>query len=320
MRTINSKPVPTRIGIFGSNAHIGREVARELKRRAPAIKLRLFIRLAEYQPMMEKEFPNDEIVEANYFDLTSLESGFDGLQGLFLITKDFIDDSRAMNNVVAAARSVRSLVHIVRLIADPPGMTRDRVPNYLRDFGMGTAVQHLGAKEVLERSGLPITYINIAAYYFQNLTQGFSPSIRAERTLVVPKDRLMAHIDSADVGKCAAALLASDNHRHIGQTYHLNNGHDLMTFSELASLMSDILGETIHFDGSDEGYLRRNKDFLADFVGHPHAADYFLNYFQFEQDNEVIWGLSDIVERLTGQKAKKYADWLLENKEEILAS
>lgn len=316
---INTKPALKRIGVFGANAHIGRPLAQWVAEHSPDTQLRLIVRSDAYREQLLAEFPNAEIAIANYYDLASLESAVDGCNGLFVVTPDFIDEQRAMTNLVYAARTQPGLVHIVRLVADPNGMSMARVPDSLKKFGGGTAVQHLRARKLLDESGLPITYINPSAYYMQNfLTPFFNGPIRGHRTLTVPRDRRMAHIDTADIGACAAAILLSDNQRHIGQCYYLDNGNDIMWFEDVAALMTEVFGETIHYDGTDEKFLELCGEGVNQYIGRPDGAEYFLHYFQFEQDNETVWRKTDIVEYLTGRKAKTLRDWLAENKKGIL--
>lgn len=307
------------IAVFGANGHIGGPLAQWVSEKSPDTALRLVIRNAAHRAALAARFPAAEIVIANYYDLPSLEAALAGAEGAFIVTPDFLDEQRAMTNFVYAARTNPGLRHIVRLIADPPGMTMERVPESLRAFGGGTAVQHLRAKAILEQSGLPFSFINIAAYFMQNfLTPFFNGPIRAERILSVPRNRRMGFIDTGDIGACAAAILLSDDQRHIGQTYHLDNGNDVMWFDEVAALMSDVFGETIRYDGSDETFLRICGQGVKDYIGRPDADQYFINYFQFEQDNETVWRKSDIVDYLTGRPAKTLRAWLLENRQHIL--
>ena len=168
MRGTNTKPKLDRVGIFGANAHIGLEIARKIKAQAQETSLKLIVRSENHRPALEQEFPDDEVVLANYYDLPSLEVALAGLKGLFIVTPDFLDEERAMTNLVYAARASRGIMHIVRLLADPPGMTYERVPNALRNYSIGFATQHLRAKVILENSGLPITYTNIASAFMQN--------------------------------------------------------------------------------------------------------------------------------------------------------
>lgn len=319
MRGADTKPVLSRIAIFGANGHIGNPMARYITEQSPETHLRLLVRVEDHRAALAAEFPGAEIVVANYYDLPSLERALDGVNGLFVVTPNFLDEERAMANLVQAARTSPGLLHIVRLLADPPGMTLDRIPDVLRRFGSGTAIQHLRAKPILERSGLPFTYINIAAYFMQNFaTALFNGPIRAQRVLAVPRNRRMAYIDTADIGACAAAILLSHNQRHIGQTYHLNNGHDLMWFDEVAALMSTVLGEHIAYDPSDETFIDLCGPGIVGYFGRPDAIDYALHYMQFEQDVETIWTRSDIVEYLTGRPATRLADWLRDNRDAIL--
>jgi uncharacterized protein YbjT (DUF2867 family) len=318
-RGTNSKPRLGRIAIFGSNGHIGRPLAHWVRDHSRETGLKLIIRNKEHQEGLAAEFPQAEICIANYYDLPSLEVALSDVQGAFIVTPDFLDEQRAMTNFVYAARTNPGLLQIVRLIADPPGMTMDRVPDSLKAFGGGTAVQHLRAIAILEQSGLPFTYINIAAYFMQNfLTPFFNGPIKAERILSVPRNRRMGFIDTNDIGACAASILLSDNQRHIGQTYHLDNGNDVMWFDEVAALMSDVFGETVGYDGSDETFLRICGEGVKAYIGRPDADQYYINYFQFEQDNETVWRKTDVVEFITGRPAKSLRQWLNENKQQIL--
>ncbi len=318
-RGSDTKPPLERIAVFGANGHIGRPLAEWITANSATTGLKLVIRNEDHRAALAAAFPHAEICIANYYDLASLESALFGVQGAFIVTPDFLDEQRAMTNFVYAARTNPGLRHVLRLIADPPGMTAERVPDSLKAFGGGTAVQHLRAKAILEESGLPFTYLNIAAYFMQNfLTPFFNGPIRAERILSVPRNRRMGFIDTHDIGACAAAILLSGNQRHIGQTYHLDNGNDVMWFDEVAALMSDVFGQTITYDGTDETFLRICGEGVKAYIGRPDADQYFINYFQFEQDNETVWRKSDIVEFLTGRPAKTLRQWLSENKQHIL--
>ncbi len=317
-RGAHRKPPLRHIGVFGANAHIGRPLAQEIADRSPSSQLRLIIRNEAHRAVLVEAFPGAGIALADYYDLPSVECALAGLDGLFVVTPDFLDEERAMTNLVFAARRNHGLRHIVRLLADPPGMTLTRVPEALKRYGGGMAVQHLQAKKILEASGLLVTYINVASYFMQNFVTQFNGPIRAERVLALPRNRRMGFIDTVDVAACAAAILLSADQRHIGQTYNLDNGHDVMWFDEVAAVMTEALGEEIAYDGSDETFVRLCGDGVRAYIGRPDADRYFLDYFQFEQDNETVWRKIDIVEFLTGRPATRLRDWLRSHKAEIL--
>lgn len=320
----NLKPTLNSIAIFGANGRIGGEVANYIASKSPATQLRLIIRSENHRAALEEQFPEAEVVIADYYDLQSLITAFDGIDGIFVVTPNRLDEECAMKNLVyAARRNVGQIKHIVRILGDPPGMGIDRVPDVLRNAAGGTAIQHLVAKDVLSTSRLPITYVNVAAYFMQNISGPlFALGLQKHKALVCPRNRRMAWIDAADIGKCCGALLLSDNHRHIGMTYHLDNGNDAMRFDKVAELMTEVWGEEITYDGTDESFV--NLKFMGDMatpVDPPlKKEDYFVTYSQFEQDNELSWRLTDIVEFLTGEKAVKLEDWLRDNKDAIFST
>ncbi|MFF0284197.1 hypothetical protein ACFYSW_28225 [Rhodococcus aetherivorans] len=88
-----------------------------------------------------------------------------------------------------------------------------------------------------------------------------------------------------------------------------------MRFDEVAELASQVLGETITYDGTDEGFEQYCGEAIRAYIGEPDAVQYYLDYFQFEQDNETVWRKSDVVEYLLGRPAKRLETSLGENRE-----
>ena len=267
----NLKPKLNTIAVFGANKRIGQPVAQYIAKHSPETKLRVITRSEKNRAQLMSDFPNADLHIANYYDLPSLERALRGADGVFVVTPDFLDEERAMTNFkYAVRRNAGGVTHVVRLVADPPGMTLDRVSPIMLKFGGGTAMQHMIAKNTLKDARLPITYVNIGAYFMQNFSGPlFQAGLRSERVLAVQRNRRMGFIDTDDIGACCAALLLSDNHRHIGQTYHLDNGHDVMWFDEVADLMTEVWGEKITFDGSDETYERLLGDSLRSLFNRP---------------------------------------------------
>ncbi|HKS20882.1 MAG TPA: NmrA family NAD(P)-binding protein [Bradyrhizobium sp.] len=315
----NLKPVPRRIALFCGNNEITKAAARYIQEESPQTQIRLVIRQEKHRSKLEAQFPGVEIAMADYFDLPSLEKAVKGVQGLFVVTPDFMDEQRAMTNLIYAVRTNPAIVHIVRFMGELPGMTEKRMPTYIKTYSGGPHVQHMVARKILEDTDLPITYINCAANFFQNFTSRvYNASIRQHRILAVPRNRRLGFIDKADTGRCAGALLLSPNHRHIGQTYQLDNNNDVLWFDELAVLMSEVFGEEIRYDGSDEAFLRLNGPSMKAGHDRENADQFGVDLFQFEKDSETVWRKSDIVEYLTGRKPVTLREWLAANRDAVL--
>ncbi|MEU6371565.1 NAD(P)H-binding protein [Streptomyces sp. NPDC046909] len=303
----NTKPIPRSILVFGANGKTGRLLTDFLHREAPQIELRLSSTKPDGVDALRKDFPYAEAVEANYFDLPSLEAAVEGMEGVFVIATGGTDERTAMTNLVSALKKADSAVHVLRLLGMQPEANPRRIPKAMREAGVGLPVQHPIAKRILDESDLPVTYLNIGAAFTDNFLwmQG---GLRSERKLIW-NDRKVPFIDRRDIAEVAGRLFLSDNHRHIGQFHTLNNGHDFMRHSDVAELMTEVFGEKITHDGSEEGFYEAYP---------PLKAFRLWDFFEYERENEVVWALNDFVERTLGRKPITVREWLEENREALL--
>jgi uncharacterized protein YbjT (DUF2867 family) len=215
-----------------------------------------------------------------------------------------------MTNLVAALRASGSLIHMIRILGLHPDESLNRVPPAMRLNGEGIEIQHHIARQVLEDSGLPVTFLNCGATFMDNfIRHGQCETVRRERKLIWP-EHLVPWIDPRDIGEVAGRLFLSDNHRHIGHFHTMNNGHDLMRYHEVAELMTELWGEPIAYDGSREAF----------FSAYSHlgpVCEFIWDYMQYEQNNEVVWALNDFVERTIGRKPTTLREWLIEHRDVV---
>jgi uncharacterized protein YbjT (DUF2867 family) len=302
---INSKPIPRSILIFGASGHIGGPLAHFLSRAAPQIHLRLVSSKPERVADLRRDLPYAEAMYADYFDLPSLEAAAQGMEGVFVITTSGTDERPAMTNLVAALKKAGTAVHVLRAVGLQPEANPRRIPQTLRDSGSALPIQHPIAKQVLDESDLPVTYLNFGATFMDNFFW-MAEGLRRERKLVW-HDRLIPFIDPRDIAEVAGRLFLSDNHRHIGQFHTLNNGHDLMRFSDVAELMTEAFGEKITHDGSKEAFFNEYSAQMGE------RSTAIWNFLEYEMENEVVWARNDFVERMLGRKPLTVREWLQEH-------
>lgn len=307
----NHKPIPRSILVFGAAAHVGLPLARFLRAQAPSIRLRLASSQPQRRASLQREFPEAEVVAADYFDRSSIDAAVAGMEGIFVITPSGTDERPAMTNLIAGVRQAGCAVHILRCVGMQPEANLRRIPAALhKPPALGLPIQHPLAKQMLDESGLPVTYLNFGATFMDNLLW-MKEGLRTARKLIW-HDRLIPFIDPRDIAEVAGRLLLSDNHRHIGQFHTLNNGHDLMRYSDVAALMSEVLGERITHDGSREAFYEA-------YAHMGHRRDYLWDFFEYERDNEVVWARNDFVERTLGRKPITLRAWLAEHAGQLLA-
>lgn len=258
---------------------------------------------------------------------SSPASAFDGIDAAFVVTPDFLDEVTAMGNVAAAVRRSGRLARLVRLIGDPPGLREEsEIQDGIGAYDAGTAVQHLRARKVLSAAGVPVVYMNVAAWFIEDFATFLLPPIVERRTLVMPYDRIMNYIDTRDIGRAAAELLLDPARTEVGRTYHLHNGVDMFPFSRVATLLSDVLGEPIAYDDSAESFLRDLGPVFRHYMGREDAAEYFLAYCLFEKRHverlgaDLLGGEPDISPATLGFSPRPFREWIADNRATFAAA
>ncbi|WP_409190273.1 SDR family oxidoreductase [Bradyrhizobium sp. RDM4] len=283
-----------------------------MRQEAPQIQLRLVTSNPGNRDVLRRQHPHAEVVVASYLDLPSLETAVEGMEGIFVLTRSGADETEAMTNLVVLLKKAAAAVHVIRLLGMQPEANRRRIPRSLREHGLGLPIQHPVAKEILDESGLPVTYLNIGATFMDNF-HWMKEGLRRERKLIWP-ERLIPYIDPRDIAEVAGRLFLSDNHRHIGQFHTLNNGQDILRFAEVAELMSEVFQERILHDGTKESFFQAYQELGVV------RLKYLWDFFQYEQDNEVVWARNDFVERTLGRKPICLRNWLAEHRERLMFS
>ncbi|KAJ4350593.1 hypothetical protein N0V95_004597 [Ascochyta clinopodiicola] len=306
------KPTLSNILIFGASGHIGKPLAAFLTNTNPNVKLRLATSAPEKRESLHEAFPSAEIVVANFYDFPSLEKATEGIEGAFLITPPATDEREVMENVIKAFKKWDTIVHIVRLLGMFPEFNKHRIPVSLQE-GRSLPVEHPIAKEILDESGLPVTYINSGASFMDNFFLQIK-SVQMEKKFIWPEHRV-PFMDPRDIAEVAGQLLLSHNAKHIGQFHTMNNGTDWLGFEEITGIVSDVLGREISYDGSQESFV----GFYEHFLGR-HAVQTMWHFFKFEQANEECWALNNFVERTIGRKPKTVREWLEEHSKVLSAS
>jgi uncharacterized protein YbjT (DUF2867 family) len=309
--------------VFGAGGHIGGPAAEWLAERHPTANIRAVTSRADKAAELASKHPRAEVMVANYLNAEEMKAAFDGIDAAFVITPDFLDEKTGMANVVSAVRSSGKLTRLIRLIGDPPGLRDEHeVEDAMAGYDAGTAVQHLRARKVLATDGVPVVFMNVAAWFMNDFAEFLLPPIVNRRTFVMPYDRVMNFIDARDIGRAAAELLLDPSLTEVGQTVHLHNGIDsMMPFSHVANIMTEAFGVPIAYDGSEEAFLRDLGDSFRAYYKRDDAAEYFLAYCKFELGHvqrlgdDLLGGEPDITPEKLGFTARSFHDWLVDHRD-----
>ncbi|BBX27678.1 hypothetical protein GCM10009632_02190 [Mycolicibacterium alvei] len=271
--------------------------------------------------------PGGEVMIADYLNADDMVAAFDGIHAAFVLTPDFIDEKVAMANVASAVKASGMLVRLIRLIGDPPGIRDESEVLALRgsDYQNETALHHLRARKVLTAAGLPVVYMNIPGWFFEDFSEFLLDPIRDKRTFVMAADRPMNFIATRDIGRCAAELLLDPSLTEAGETLHLENGIDTMIkFSKIADIMSAAWGVPIAYAGTDEEFLRDLGPALRRYYKHDDAAEHILAECHHEvpfinellrHGNDLRGGERHLTPEMLGFEALSLTSWLQDKRD-----
>lgn len=289
-----------KILILGATGTIGHQLAEEIARGTPQIQLRLTSRRDDGVTQLEREFPDAEIRKTDFLDPASLESAIRGVDKIMVINPDGIDENRACIILVEAIGRVGGVTHVLRLLTYPPGLTKADIKPEARAIPIGFN-QGIAAREVLDSSDMPLTYVNVISSFMTNLLWS-AGLIRSRRKFVMPCPQRQAWLHPVDIAQVCARILADDPGLHTGNTYELS-GVELISYDDIADMLTNELDISVEYS-DDEALL---KEMFGD------EYELSTNYFEIERDYYADVRVTDMVERFLGRQPYPMRQWIHEN-------
>lgn len=230
----------TKILIIGALGNVASRVTAALARQ-PGLSLRLTSSRAEGVDRLRAAYPAAEVARADWYDLDSLKAAFAGVNRVLVIPPDFTTDETVVTpNVIAAARATPTLTHVVRLLGQAPDQDPAAMDPAWIATRAGTGL-HPVAKALLDRSGLPLTYVNVGAWIGFNLPWFMAQDVRRRGEVRLTHDALRPWLDEDDIADAFATVLAEGPERHAGRTWLLT-APDRYSFADVAGLIGAEIG------------------------------------------------------------------------------
>ncbi|XRQ04515.1 NAD(P)H-binding protein [Actinomadura welshii] len=231
----------------------------------------------------------------------SLPAAFAGADRLLLVSLHDLGHRVAQHrNAIdaAAAAGVRHVVYTSYIMAHP-------------DCPSTVVPDHLRTHELLDGSGLDVTYLRMGLFAETPVTQILPPAI-ARGVLVDNTARAKgAFVHRDDCAAVAAAVLTSSGHE--GRTYDVT-GPELLGFDEIAALAAKVSGRPVDYLSVDDAEL----DAQLRAAGVPDEVRGMIVSFGTSLRAGYGEPLTDTVRRLTGRPARPITD-LMERHRDLLA-
>lgn len=277
------------ICVTGAGGTVGREVVKQL--------------VSANAPFRAAYFSNDKAeaarargIDAVILDYNlpeSLRAAFHRCDELFLLGPNVPNQSELERNAVEAAKAAG-----VRHIVKQSVMGADG-----EDYSL--AKVHRPVENTVESSGLTWTVLRPSSF-MQNVVTYMGETIKAEGAFYSASgEAIISHVDVRDIAAVAVKALTEPN--HDGKSYTLT-GPEALTYDELASELSKVLGRSISHVTLSPSDLRDGM--LAE--GMPdEIADRMLDLERYYREAQASRITNDI-KQVTGRDPRRFSQYARE--------
>lgn len=223
--------------VTAASGNVGREVvrsvvARQMTVRAVGPSLEALHR--DHDPIVpgDDDGPRVEFAKLDFNRLATFAPALQGTTALFLVRPPSIADMKTTLFPFIDAAIGEGVDHIVFLSVI--GADGNRM------------VPHHAVEQYLAEKSVGYTFLR-PGFFAQNLGRAYRDDIALEGKLFVPAAHgRVAFVDVRDIAEVAALILEQPE-LHRGKAYTLT-GPEAITFEEVATLLSDVLGRKVRYE------------------------------------------------------------------------
>lgn len=223
--------------------------------------------------------------KGDYNDTSSLETAFQGIDKLLLISSSDINDRTAQHlNAVNAAKKA-GVKHIL-------------YTSFQQKQGIETAIpfvaqSHIDTEKAIEASGLTYTFLR-NSLYFDVLPMFFGEKVLETGIFLPVGEGKAAYATRLDMAEGIAQILASEGHEN--KIYEFA-GTKTYSLHDIAAVLSELSGKTVVYtDPSEEVYTQ-----VMTGAGVPEGVVGFLAGFSKAIKNNEFDGTDNTLETLIGR-------------------
>ncbi len=283
----------TKVLITGATGNIGHEVLIALKKNHHHLEIFAGVRDINSE---DEKLANFDIKKIT-FDFTNCATFAPALQNidlLFLLRPPQISDVNKYFAPLIEIAKQCLVKHIVFLSVQ--GVESSRI------------IPHHKIEKLIVESEISYTFLR-PAYFMQNFTTTLRNDIKNYQKIYLPAgEAKFTIIDAEDIGAVAAKVLIEPIN-HINKSYELTN-NELFNFTEMAAIISDVIGKTIEFISPNliQFFFAKRKEKVPTMLILVMIMLHYLPRFQ------KIPKTTDCVKSITGQEPVSFKNFVINNK------
>ena len=286
----------TKVLITGATGNVGMEVIKSLQN----IDHKLDIYAGVRNLTEDRIKLSDYKVKFSLFDFTDFKTciaALDGCDILFLVRPPQISEVEKYFKPIIDTCKNKGVKHIVFLSVQ--GVEKSKL------------IPHHKIEKLIDESKIPYTFLR-PAYFMQNFTTTLRNDLVNKKRIYLPAGNAkFTLVDVRDIGAVSAIILTNLS-EHINKSYELTCKEKL-TFSEMARIMSEILGTNIQYISPNliRFFLTKRKEKTPSTFMFVMIMLHYFPRFQ-KEPNKTDW-----VEKITNRQPTTFEQFVNENKKAL---
>ncbi|MBU9824827.1 SDR family oxidoreductase [Rahnella perminowiae] len=218
------------IAVTGATGQLGRLVIAALLKKVPANQIIAAVRNPQKaQDLAEQGI---QVRQADYSQPATLDSAFEGVEKLLLISSSEVGQREAQHNAVIDAAKRAG----VQLLAYTSLLHADKSP-------LGLGVEHRATEKALSESAIPFVLLR-NGWYTENYAASIAPALAHNAFIGSVGEGKISSAARQDYAEAAAAVLTQEN--QAGKIYELA-GDDAYTLAEFTAEIARQSGKKVDY-------------------------------------------------------------------------
>jgi len=237
-----------------------------------------------------------ELVKGDLNDPDSIAEALKGIDRAVLILRNSKEQQALELNFINTAKQV-GLPWIIKLSS----------PEAVRGTHSPLPLAHIAAEDAIMASGMNWTFVR-PSFFMQNFRGSFAKAKTTGKLSMPMGKGTVALTDCADAGAFIATLLTSDNPKqHYSHCYDITGPDKVMTFAEVAQVMSQALGREIVYDDCDP---KAFQEAMRPFVSSDWHSDAVAHLFAEIADDTTPGKKTDTFQKVMGRPGRTFLEFL----------
>ena len=237
-----------------------------------------------------------ELVQGDLNDPASVRAALDGIDRAVLILPNSEEQERLELSFIETAKQA-GLAWLLKVSS----------PEAVRGTTSPIPLAHIAAEDAMMASGMNWTFVR-PTFFMQNLNGSIAAALKTGKLSLPMGEGEVGVTDCADAGEFIAHVLTDENSaQHYGQCYDISGPDEILTFTDIARMMSEELGRDIEYDDCDPDAL---KEKMRPFQRNDWHTDAVAILFAEIKDGTTPGVKTSIFQDMLGKPGTSFREYL----------